>query len=62
MKPITLKEIKKHHNNNPKDKTLHTEIENKELDNKIFNKLIQESTKHEPFDKKENTPNRDKTP
>ncbi len=51
MKKLTLKEIKKRHTNNPKDKTLHTEIENKELDKKIFNKLIQESTKHEPSDK-----------
>lgn len=52
MKKLTLKEIKKHHRNNPKDKTLQTEIENKEIDQKMFNKLVQESTKHKAFDKK----------
>lgn len=54
MKKLTLKEIKKRHANNPKDKILHTEIENKEVDKKMLNKLIQESTKQEPFDKKKN--------
>ncbi len=60
MKKLTLKEIKKRHTKNPKDKTSHTKIENEEVDKKMFNKLIQESTKHEPFDKKKSAPAEDK--
>lgn len=51
MKKLKLKEIKERHTNNPKDKILHTEIENKEVSKEAFNKLIKESTQHEPFDK-----------
>lgn len=51
-KPLTLKEIKKRHANNPKDKELHKVIENKTINRKIFNKLINESTMNKPFDKK----------
>lgn len=52
MKKLTLKEIKSRHTKNSQDKNLHTEIENKEVDKKMFNKLIQESTKQGPFDQK----------
>lgn len=51
-KPLTLKEIKKRHNKNPQDKELHKIIENKTVNKKTFNRLIEESTKREPFDKK----------
>jgi len=51
-KQLTLKEIKKRHAKNPQDKTLHKTIETKTLNKKTFNKLIEESTKREPFDKK----------
>lgn len=54
MKPLTQKEILKRHKQNPKDKELHKTIETKEVKRTIINKLIQESTKHEPFDKKKN--------
>lgn len=52
FKKLTLKEIKKRHSKNPKDKGLHKTIENKTVNKKMFNKLVEESTKHEPFDKK----------
>lgn len=52
MKPLTLKGILKKHKSNPKDKELHKAIETKEIKKDTFNKLIQESTKHKPFDKK----------
>lgn len=52
MKPLTQKEILKRHKQNPKDKELHKTIETKEIKKETFNKLIQQSTKQEPFDKK----------
>lgn len=52
FKPLTLKEIKKRHTKNPQDKKLHEIIEKGTVNKKIFNKLIEESTKQEPFDKK----------
>lgn len=51
-KPLTLKEIKKRHTKNRQDKNLHVTIEKTKVNKKIFNKLIEESTKQEPFDKK----------
>lgn len=61
MKPLTKKEILKGHNKNPKDKQslslrdkeLQKDIETKEIKRSEFNKLIQQSIKQEPFDKKE---------
>lgn len=55
FKPLTLKEIKKRHTKNPQDKELHKTIENKQVNKKIFNRLIEESTKQEPFDKNRST-------
>lgn len=52
FKPLTLKEIKKRHTKNPQDKELHKTMEAKTINKKTFNKLIEESTKQEPFDKK----------
>lgn len=52
MKPLTKKEILKRHKKNLKDRSLHTIIETGEIKRSDFNKLIQESTKQEPFDKK----------
>ncbi|TSC90451.1 MAG: hypothetical protein G01um10145_123 [Microgenomates group bacterium Gr01-1014_5] len=52
FKPLTLKEIKKRHNKNPQDKKLHETIEKETANKKVFNKLIEEGTKQEPFDKK----------
>ncbi len=53
-KKLTLKEILKRHKANPKDKELHKMIEDQGSDNlkEEFNKLIQQSTKQKPFDKK----------
>lgn len=51
FKKLTLKEIKRKHIKNPQDKELHSQIENKEIFKKDFNKLIQQSTIQEPFDK-----------
>jgi len=52
LKPLTLKGILQRHKNNPKDNKLHKIIETKEIERSDFNKLIKESTKHKPFDKK----------
>lgn len=52
MKPLIKKEILKRHKKNPKDKSLHTIIETGEIKKDTFNKLIQQATKQEPFDKK----------
>lgn len=52
MKPLTKKEIVKRHKKNPKDKELQKDIGTKEIKRSDFNKLIQQSTKQEPFDKK----------
>lgn len=52
MKPLTQKEILKRHKKNPQDKSLHNTIQTKEIKKETFNKLIQQSTKQEPFDKK----------
>lgn len=54
MKSLTQKEIIKRHKKNPQDKSLHNIIKTKEIKKDIFNKLIKESTKHEPFDKRVN--------
>lgn len=59
MKPLTKKEILKRHKQNPndkhslslRDKELHKTIETQEIKRGDFNKLIQQSTKHQPFDK-----------
>jgi len=42
----------KRHKQNPQNKELHRVIEAKEGDESLFNKVIKEATKHEPFDKK----------
>lgn len=52
FKELTLKEIKKKHTKNPKDKDLQNLIENYQIPKKDFNKLVQQSTKQEPFDKR----------
>lgn len=51
FKTLTLNRILKRHRENPQDKELHKVIENGEVDRKEFNKLVEEATKHEPFDK-----------
>ena len=51
MKPLSKKEILKRHKKNPKDRSLHMVIETGEIKKETFNKLIQQSTKHKPFDK-----------
>ena len=53
MKQLTLKEIKKRHAKNQQDKELHKIIETKTINKKTFNKLINQTTKQEPFDKKD---------
>ena len=52
MKPLTQKEVLKRHKKNPKDKSVHQVIETGEIKKDTFNKLIHQSTKQEPFDKK----------
>lgn len=52
MKPLTQKGILKRHKKNSQDKSLHNIIQTKEIKREAFNKLIQQSTKQEPFDKK----------
>ncbi len=54
FKPLTLKGVFKKHRSNPQDQPLHAETETKGIKKNVFSKLIQESTKHEPFDKKKN--------
>lgn len=49
--PLTMKGILKRHKKNQKDKSLHNTIETKSIKNDSFNKLIQQSIKHKPFDK-----------
>ena len=49
---LTKKEILKRHKKNSQDKSLHTIIETKGIKKDTFNKLIEESTKQQPFDKK----------
>lgn len=53
MKPLTKKGVLKKHKENPKDKSLHTIIETVEIKKGTFNKLIQQSIKQKPFDKKQ---------
>lgn len=53
-KKLSVREILKRHKSNPQDKDIHTIIEsegNSDLKER-FNKVIQESTKQKPFDKK----------
>jgi hypothetical protein len=52
MKNITLKRILKQHKENPQDADLHEVIENDNVNDKEFEGLVKESTKHEAFDKK----------
>ncbi len=52
FKPLTLREIKKRHVKNPQDKQLHKTIENKTVNKRQINTLIEEGAKQEPFDKK----------
>lgn len=52
FKKLTVKEIKRRHASNPKDKKLQKIIENNQVDKQVFNKLIKESAKHKPFDNK----------
>lgn len=52
MKPLTQKGIIKKHKKNKHDKELHKVIETKEISKKEFGKIIQQSTKQKPFDKK----------
>lgn len=52
MKPLTKKEILKRHTQNPRDTELQKDIETREIKRSDFNRLIQQSTKQEPFDKK----------
>ncbi len=49
---LTFKRILKKHNKNPQNKALHKMIETRQIEKDNFNKLIQEGTKHKPFDKK----------
>ena len=49
---LTLRRILKRHKENPQDQELHKVIETKEENEDLFNKVINEATKHEPFDKK----------
>lgn len=52
MNSLTKKGVLKRHKQNPKDKELQKDIEIKEIKRSDFNKLIQQSTKLKPFDKK----------
>ena len=52
MKKLTLKRILKRHKEHPEDKELHEVIEKGNADDKDFDELVKESTKHEAFDKK----------
>lgn len=52
MKPLTKKDILRRHKKNLKDKELQKDIETKEVKRDDFNRLIQQSTEQEPFDKK----------
>ncbi|HWY79284.1 MAG TPA: hypothetical protein VNW29_02910 [Candidatus Sulfotelmatobacter sp.] len=52
MKNLTLKRILKRHKENPQDQDLHQVIVNDNSDDKEFDELVKEATKHEAFDKK----------
>jgi hypothetical protein len=52
---LTKKEILKRHGKKPQDNSVHTIIETKGIKKDTFNKLIEESTKQKPFDKKKKT-------
>ncbi|MGH7202936.1 MAG: hypothetical protein ACREHC_00655 [Candidatus Levyibacteriota bacterium] len=52
MKNLTLKRLLKRHRENPQDAELHKVIESGNVDKKELNKLVRESTKQKPFDKK----------
>lgn len=52
FKPLTLNGILKKHKSNPVDKELHKTIQTNEIKKDIFNKLIKQSVKQKPFDKK----------
>lgn len=52
MKPLTQKEVLKKHKKNPKDKELHKTIETKEVRKEVFDKLVRQGIKQQPFDKK----------
>lgn len=52
FKTLTLKRIQKRHKENPQDKELHEKIEKGTVDKKELKRLIDESAKTEPFDKK----------
>lgn len=49
---LTLKRILRRHKQNPQDKELHEVIENGTVDRKTFNKIVEEGTRQEAFDKK----------
>jgi hypothetical protein len=49
---LTIKRILKNHKHNSRDKELQKTIETQSTDNENFEKLIAESTKQKPFDKK----------
>lgn len=51
-KNLTLQRILKRHKENPQDKELHKIIEKGVVDEKEFDELVKEGTKHEAFDKK----------
>lgn len=49
---LTLKRILRRHKQNPQDKELRKVIENGTVDRKVFDKVVEEGTKEEAFDKK----------
>jgi len=52
MSNLTLKRIIKRHKDNPQDSKLHQVIEEKKVDKKEFDGIVEEATKQPPFDKK----------
>jgi len=52
QKGLTIKRLLKRHKEHPQDAELHKIIENGDVDEKEFDKLIIKATKQEPFDKK----------
>lgn len=52
MKNLTLNRILKRHKENHQDAELHKIIEKDIIDEKEFDELVKEGTKHEAFDKK----------
>lgn len=51
-KKLTLKRILKHHKDNPQDSKLHQVIEEKEVNSKEFDEIVEKGSKQEAFDRK----------